>query len=665
MSQKASPTASAPVKLVAITQGAGELINKNAQDVVAYITRVSNPSNQMNFETSHKLLAYCIRNAHWSPFEHAYMTVEIETTRGIAAQILRHRSFCLSGETRLTFELPNGAARGRRAAYKRTLKTLHDQFNEGAKPIPGKGLAWKMRDVQPDSIYSPRELAGIIGIAPENVRTFCREGRLVHQKTDGRIQIRGRDVIDSFAANRSTELRAPMADRIRRMRLRSFNEKTQEFETTRIKSIWSTGVRPVFKITTANGYSVKCTDDHPLLTIDGTYQTLSQALDVSITPNGLATFARERGMTLATNGIPVFRSKDWLAAQRAAGRDLAQIADAAACSPHTIRKWLKAHRLSFTRKEVAALHPAWNQGRTGYRIQPRTPEQRAHMRSITPRGREHHAYRGGGSAERRSIANWFNPLRGEIYSKFGHACQMCHQPFGNRRIELHHILEVSTHPELARDVSNVIPVHRDCHMKHHGRTFDYATLRKTHRGNALTVEWSKVVSVEYLGEETVYDLEVESPFHNFVADGIVVHNCFQEFSQRYAKAAEYEEAQARRQDLKNRQNSTDDLSADDKSWFTDAQRKIWEMSYGFYNQALEKGIAKESARFLLPLNTKTRIYMTGNARSWVHYIELRSAHGTQKEHMDIAEGCRKIFCEQFPDVARAKEWKTDADSGAV
>jgi thymidylate synthase (FAD) len=81
------------IKLIAITQGAGELVNKNAQEVISYIARVSNPNNQLNFDTAAGLLRYCIKHEHWSVFEQAYMTLEINTTRGIAAQILRHRSF--------------------------------------------------------------------------------------------------------------------------------------------------------------------------------------------------------------------------------------------------------------------------------------------------------------------------------------------------------------------------------------------------------------------------------------------------------------------------------------------------------------------------------------------------------------------------------------------
>ena len=75
-----------------------------------------------------------------------------------------------------------------------------------------------------------------------------------------------------------------------------------------------------------------------------------------------------------------------------------------------------------------------------------------------------------------------------------------------------------------------------------------------------------------------------------------------------------------------------------------------------YKKMLADGIAKECARFVLPLATPTRLYMTGSVRSWVHYIQLRSGHGTQKEHMDIANECKRIFSEQFPVVAKALTW---------
>ena len=127
---------------------------------------------------------------------------------------------------------------------------------------------------------------------------------------------------------------------------------------------------------------------------------------------------------------------------------------------------------------------------------------------------------------------------------------------------------------------------------------------------------------------------------------------FQEFSQRYADtnllAEEIPMFDLRSQDKKNRQNSIDNIPKNKKQ---DLQERIAEHftdSMDLYNELLANGIAKECARFVLPLATPTRLYMTGSIRSWIHYIDLRSAHGTQKEHMDLVEEIRKIFKTEFP-----------------
>jgi thymidylate synthase (FAD) len=127
-------------------------------------------------------------------------------------------------------------------------------------------------------------------------------------------------------------------------------------------------------------------------------------------------------------------------------------------------------------------------------------------------------------------------------------------------------------------------------------------------------------------------------------------------AQRYAEAQENCVYPARRQDQKNRQNSVDDMSEEDKRWFFIAQEAQWANSMLMYKDALRRGIAKEQARFLLPLSTQTTIYMSGTARSWIHYIELRTKNGTQLEHKEIAEGCKNIFADVFPETAKALEW---------
>ena len=135
---------------------------------------------------------------------------------------------------------------------------------------------------------------------------------------------------------------------------------------------------------------------------------------------------------------------------------------------------------------------------------------------------------------------------------------------------------------------------------------------------------------------------------------------FQEFSQRYADTNLLDSSipvpDLRSQDLKNRQNSNDDIPQEKKEEYQALIARHFSEAMDLYNALLHEGVAKECARFVLPLATPTRIYMTGSVRSWIHYIDLRSAHGTQKEHMAVAEGVRSIFSEQFPTVAQALDW---------
>ena len=161
-------------------------------------------------------------------------------------------------------------------------------------------------------------------------------------------------------------------------------------------------------------------------------------------------------------------------------------------------------------------------------------------------------------------------------------------------------------------------------------------------------------------EQSFMTLEIETT--RGIAAQILRHRSFtyQEFSQRYADSnllGEIELPELRRQDTKNRQNSIDDLDPEVIEKLNKQMNTLFSSALSLYNQMLEKCVAKECARFVLPLATPTRIYMTGSARSWIHYINLRSGHGTQKEHMDIANECKSIFVEQFPSVAEAMEWE--------
>ena len=161
-------------------------------------------------------------------------------------------------------------------------------------------------------------------------------------------------------------------------------------------------------------------------------------------------------------------------------------------------------------------------------------------------------------------------------------------------------------------------------------------------------------------EQSFMTLEIETT--RGLAAQILRHRSFtfQEFSQRYADSSLLSTniplPELRRQDTKNRQNSIDDIDEFKVQKYQMLMQDHFRDAMALYQTMLDEGIAKECARFVLPLATPTRLYMSGSCRSWVHYIDLRSAHGTQKEHMDIAEACKKVFVEQFPTVAEALEW---------
>ncbi len=162
-------------------------------------------------------------------------------------------------------------------------------------------------------------------------------------------------------------------------------------------------------------------------------------------------------------------------------------------------------------------------------------------------------------------------------------------------------------------------------------------------------------------EQAYMTLQIET--NRGIAAQILRHRSFtfQEFSQRYAESTQLGNIplpELRRQDVKNRQNSTADLPEEICQEFESRIQEQFQKTIDLYQEMLANGVAKECARFILPLATPTRIYMTGSCRSWIHYIKLRTGHGTQKEHMSIAEECKQIFCETFPVVAKALEWLT-------
>jgi thymidylate synthase (FAD) len=162
-------------------------------------------------------------------------------------------------------------------------------------------------------------------------------------------------------------------------------------------------------------------------------------------------------------------------------------------------------------------------------------------------------------------------------------------------------------------------------------------------------------------EQAFMTLEIETT--RGIAAQILRHRSFtfQEFSQRYADTTLLSEDipifELRRQDIKNRQNSINDIPHEKIVKWNSQIREHLAKTKAIYDAMIEDGIAKECARFILPLATPTKIYMSGSVRSFIHWIQLRSSNGTQKEHKAIAEEVKDIFCSVLPIVSEALEWK--------
>lgn len=566
-------------------------ITPDAESLLTYIARVSNPDGQAKRQSPERLIHYLISHAHWSPFEMASACVEIETTRDIGRQILRHRSFsfqefCIAGDSKISFDLPNGKTKDDyRQHYKLAIADLWDKWHNGAKPIPNRWTG-----------------------AP---------------------------------------VRIPMRDRLSQMRIRVFDETTHTFVTARILDVRRTGVHPIFEIELHNGKRIKCTKEHKFLTQSG-FLPLEEAIGLEL--RGQTAVMTRPDTALACNGVEAYQSPNWMAAAKARAISsrggLAQIASEAGVATHTIRKWLRIHNLQFSKKEVASYSPVWNKGVSGYNLPRHKQTAIEKMRAKARRGSASNLWRGGTNrSERLKIADWCSSYRSEFLRRAHYKCARCDS---SKALQLHHKQRVVDRPDLAYDKMNIEVLCKCCHAREHGLSGEYKAWREKARGNVLTVRWAKVRSVRYVGAEMTYDLEIDHPSHNYVANGIVVHN-----SQRYANVTDVlppaPTREARLQDAKNRQNSFQTDDAELHEWWERKQREIGAAALSLYAAALAEGIAKEVARAVLPEGlTMSRMYMAGTVRSWIHYLGQRTGVATQKEHREIAMKIQAVLTPHLP-----------------
>ena len=555
-------------------------VTPNAEQAIVEIARVSSSRTDKSAKPE-GLINYLIKHKHWSPFEHGYMSVEIETSKAIGIQLIRHRSFtfqefCMSGDTEIYFDKPSCAKRGRRGLYKMKLSELYRKWHTNSH----------------------------------------------------------------------------MKDRIGKMYLRVFNTDTKIFENSHITGVFDTGIKDVFEIELYNGKKIKCTKEHKVLTKNG-FKSLEDEFGLGLTKNGTAYITNKDGV-IGCNGQPLYKDKEYMTQAKAdainSGRGVQGIADDLGVAYVTVRKWLKVHGLSFTKKEVASYTPSWNKGKCGYSWGKHTPETIKKMKKSAKKGADSNLWRGGSDrSERKKIADWCASIRQLKLKEANYRCKHCGD---NTSLELDHSIPVYKSMELAYDYDNIQVLCKECHREKHKLNGDFKIWRDQSPGNTLTTRWSKIKKVTYIGKEQTYDLETSHKSHNYVADGVVVHN-----SQRYQDVKKigemFEPIELRKQAEDNRQSSTEliggmvayDLSAEMFEVLMDIQE--------IYNKMLANDVARECARMILPMCTKTKIHMTGSIRSWLSFLNVRLDEHAQLEIQSLSRQIAKLMKEQFPIVASA------------
>jgi thymidylate synthase (FAD) len=587
------------VKLISSTEPSSELQFNNitdAQDLIAFCARVSNPANQYNTETSEKLINYLIEHKHWSPLEMVDVTVEIETTRDIGRQILRHRSFvfqefCLSGDSEIHFAVPCKLKKG---SYKPTrkmkLSELYDKWENGAKSI-------------------------------------------------------------KHSHNKNIEMRMPLRERIKNMNIKCFDEITGELTTSHIKEIFYTGKKELYEITLSDGKKIKTTKEHKFLTKEG-FLPLEEVVGLKLA-NGRPVMTKK--MDIGVNGIPLYQDKKWLEEKKKEsifhGGGLRFLVEKYGINYNTLKKWIKKHDLKYTTKEISIITGGpWNKGVFGYSTGERSEETRRKQSDSARKGSDSNFWRGGGSKKRKGI---YGVDALSFRRAKNHTCENCGK-YGEAT-DIHHIIPVSVNPLLENEKSNWQLLCRECHIEHHKNNRDpgwQAMAAKSRKQSAFTIKWCSIEKIEYIGIEDTYDIEIDHASHNYVANGIVVHN-----SQRYADATKelsMTPREARFQDTKNRQNSLDlDLNDEHhrelaKEWLR-KQQEVIRLTRSTYEWAINNGLAKEVARAVLPEGiTGSRMYMKGSIRSWIHFISVRTDESTQKEHREIALAIAYVIAKIFP-----------------
>lgn len=628
-----------------------ELLSVFGDDLmVANAARVSMSKWHKEFdpEADIRLIKYLARNKHISPFFHPHIQFRIEAPIFVARQWFRHVvGTCVTGDTEVSIL---SFAKGR---------------NKGLRKITMERL-WRRWTY---GVEKPKKYDASEAAAAEKAAKLVDSGLSLRaaMRVTGLRYNQYRRYISPYDQKESAKDRS----NIHRMRLRSLNVETGIFGVSHITNVMQQGVKPVYKVTLADGKTIKMTDDHKILTEDG-WKTLKDAVGLECTKSGLCYMTRP--CAIGVNGLPIagtgyYRNPEWLQEQKELGASVLDMAKLCRCSYHTIRKWLKRHGLQFDQMQFLSGFgdTPWNKGVTGYKLNSRPwSEERLNAVRRARSGANSNFWRGGKLTGRKSMRAKATAMAAKLHKTYGYACQKCG---ATNELHAHHIIPVAIAPELALAERNLITLCGPCHRLVHASAEseikfanEYCGLppippqewkekRKPQIDGHMRVKYVSVVSVEYIGEEMTYDLSVEGCGNNFVGNGIVVHNCRSETSRRYVDAPpEFFVPDEWRSRPEQSIKQGSGVPVDE---FTGS------MAYRYYDLALdaaqeayryllEAGIAPEQARMVLPQSMMTQWIETGSLYFWANFCRQRLDSHAQAEIREYAEQIGASIAPRFP-----------------
>jgi hypothetical protein len=410
-------------------------------------------------------------------------TLEVRFPRFILSEFNTHRMFCLDGDVELYFDMPSYEKAGGTKRFAMTLREFHDKWHNGAAPRRNRSRA-----VTAERANIPR-----VAINGQPYR------------------VRGLDFANWLYDPARSRNRQPIREQLAAMNLRSCDERTGEIYHTHVRDVCYSGRKDVYRVVLEDGREILSTKDHQFLTRDG-WQRLEDAVGLELSKNGIASWSKTADF--AMNGIDKYRNPEWLRARRAEGYSARAIADMAGVTIDQVKKQFHKHKIPFLKARVR-------------------------------RGAESHLWRGGVTPARRRIGQWTQREAFRTHRSNGFRCVLCGS---ERNLHAHHLDPVVHNPARACDPANLTTLCRECHGELHQRNIELVLLEFIEAGGVFAKFWEHVGGmrlrklyvpkkkrarvrhfvglerIEYVGERETYDIEVDGPYHNFVANGFIVHN---------------------------------------------------------------------------------------------------------------------------------------------